>query len=138
MTREIISVEQAAQRLAVHPKTLLRYIREKRLKATRIGKSYRIAGDDLDTFLGKTPGPATPRVTSIVDLPGCTAEYAQALTQSLHARLAARAPGDDPVRVDSAWDPVRGELKLIVQASLADTAALLSGIQHLIYDRAPS
>jgi excisionase family DNA binding protein len=38
----LVTVEQAAEELKLHPKTVLRYIHEGRLEATRIGKAYRI------------------------------------------------------------------------------------------------
>ena len=52
MSGSLYTVEQAAERLKLHPKTVLRMIREGRLKAARIGKAYRIAGDDLDAVAG--------------------------------------------------------------------------------------
>src|SRR5262245_37744597 len=39
---ELCTVHFAADRLKLHPKTVQRLIREGRLRATRIGKSYRI------------------------------------------------------------------------------------------------
>ena len=39
MSTTLFTVEQAAQRLNLHPKTVLRYIRDGQLPATRVGKS---------------------------------------------------------------------------------------------------
>ena len=44
------TVEQAAELLAMHPKTIQRYIREGKLRAAKIGKGWRIAGRDLSVF----------------------------------------------------------------------------------------
>ena len=44
------TVDQVAELLNLHPKTLQRYIREGKLKATKLGKSYRITGHDLSVF----------------------------------------------------------------------------------------
>ena len=52
MSGELYTVEQAADRLKLHAKTVLRMIREGRLKAVRLGKAYRISGDDLDAAAG--------------------------------------------------------------------------------------
>ena len=51
MSDALITVEQAAEQLKLHPKTVLRHIREGRLPATRIGKSYRLRAADVDEFL---------------------------------------------------------------------------------------
>ena len=71
MSAELFTVEQAADRLKLHPKTVLRMIHEGRLKATRLGKAYRISGDDLDAAAGVTraearesPDRATPAAAS--------------------------------------------------------------------------
>jgi excisionase family DNA binding protein len=52
MSGSLYTVEQAAERLKLHPKTVLRMIRDGRLKAARIGKAYRIAGEELDAVAG--------------------------------------------------------------------------------------
>lgn len=47
MTEEMYSVEQVAEQLGLHVRTVRGYIRSGRLKAVRIGKQYRIARSDL-------------------------------------------------------------------------------------------
>lgn len=129
---ELLTVDQAAQRLAVHPRTLLRHIRSGRLQARRIGKAYRIRGEDLDAFAG-TPRPAPaprPQLTTIVDLPACPPQVAAALTTALHARLANRTAQDLPLRLDTAYSPEQQMLKLILIGGLDDTTALLGSVQH--------
>ncbi|MDR7483341.1 MAG: helix-turn-helix domain-containing protein [Armatimonadota bacterium] len=49
--REILTVDQAAAYLQVHPLTVYRYIRDGRLPAARLGKIYRLFRRDLDAFL---------------------------------------------------------------------------------------
>ena len=58
MTEPYYSVEQIAAMLDMHPKTIQRYIREKRLKAQKIGKAWRVTGHDLSTFVEGTDGAA--------------------------------------------------------------------------------
>lgn len=45
------SVDQAADMLSLHPKTLRRYINEGKLRANKVGKQYRISGHDLSVFV---------------------------------------------------------------------------------------
>src|ERR1700691_2788061 len=53
MTQELYTIEQVAELLNLHVKTVRNYVREGRLKAVRIGKSYRIAGEDLAALTGR-------------------------------------------------------------------------------------
>ena len=51
MFKDYYTVEQISDMLNIHPKTVQRYIREGRLRATKIGKSWRVAGHDLSVFM---------------------------------------------------------------------------------------
>ncbi len=44
------TVDQISELLSLHPKTVQRYIREGKLRATKIGKGWRITGHDLSVF----------------------------------------------------------------------------------------
>ncbi len=44
------TVEQVSKMLSAHPKTIQRYIREGKIRASKIGKSWRISGHDLSIF----------------------------------------------------------------------------------------
>ena len=130
MSSELITAEAAATRLGLHVKTVLRFIREGRLKAHRVGRQYRILKGDLDAFAGTT-APAAPqdtaRVTAIVDLPTLASEQAQAIARRLSAaRMGGRFGA--PLSMDFAHDPVRQTLKLVLVGDLGDVAEML---QHL-------
>src|SRR5262245_17738374 len=60
MSQALYSVEQVAQRLGLHVKTVRGYVREGKLKAVRIGKQYRIAREDFEALLGQHPGGLDP------------------------------------------------------------------------------
>ena len=62
MANTLLTVDEAAEALKLHPKTVLRHIREGRLEATRIGKAYRIDRSKLDAFAGLAQGHARPGV----------------------------------------------------------------------------
>ena len=127
---ELRTVEDAAQLLQLHPKTVLRFIKRGRLPATRVGKAYRIRRADLDALAGLPPRPAqTPAdasVTSIVDIPGVGPELAQkwgrAVTSALNAK---RRGGGGSMRVDVVHEPERSQLKIILVGSPDDVARLL-------------
>ena len=49
---EFLTVEQVAERLQMHPDTIRRYIRQKKLRAVRISPTnIRIRRSDLDKFI---------------------------------------------------------------------------------------
>jgi excisionase family DNA binding protein len=59
--RTLLTVEQVAERLQVHPETVRRWLRGGRLRGVRLGGSklgYRISEDELERFIagGGRPG----------------------------------------------------------------------------------
>ena len=48
MSEEVYTVEQFAERLKLHPKTVLRFIKDGRLRAVKVGKSYRILRTEME------------------------------------------------------------------------------------------
>lgn len=54
MSEKYYTVEQISKMLNIHPKTIQRYIREGKLRANKIGKSWRITGHDLSIFVEST------------------------------------------------------------------------------------
>ncbi len=58
MKEKYYSVEQISELLNIHPKTIQRYIREGKLRAGKIGKSWRVSGHDLSVFMESTKLPS--------------------------------------------------------------------------------
>lgn len=54
MQEKYYSVDQISEMLNIHPKTIQRYIREGKLRAGKIGKSWRVTGHDLSVFMEST------------------------------------------------------------------------------------
>jgi excisionase family DNA binding protein len=137
VTQELYSVEQVAERLGLHVRTVRNYVRDGRLKAVRIGKQYRIAREHLDALTGQpAPAPATERaparrhveVSSIVQIEAIGFDAASRVTNTLLAAAKSRPEDDDPLRVDTIYDQERARLKVIVSGSTATTASLLKFI----------
>lgn len=135
MSGELYTVEQAAERLKLHPKTVLRMIREGRLKAVRLGKAYRIAGADLDAAAGvaRTQARESPdRATVIADFADLSPDVAGRLASTLSAMLNSPKARSEPAHLETAYDPVLRRLKVVVIASPDDAAALLKGAVFLL------
>jgi excisionase family DNA binding protein len=130
---ELCTVDTVADHLQLHPKTVLRYIRDGRLPARKIGKAYRIRRADLDAFAG-TPVAAdtvadAARVTSIVDVPGVgsglAGKLAGAVTNALHGSENQRRD----VHAEVVYEAENGHLKIIVIGTVTDTRSLLGLVQ---------
>ena len=130
---ELCTVAFAAERLGLHPKTVLRFIREDRLKATRIGKSYRIRRADLDAFAGveHVAEPVEPSawVTAIVQISGVDGEAARRFAIQMPAALNGRQGREAPMRADVIHDRERAELKIVLVGAPGDVATMLRLVQ---------
>jgi excisionase family DNA binding protein len=138
MEETLFTVDQAADYLKLHPKTILRLIREERLRGKRIGKSYRIHRADLDIFAGVPEQRAAPsgavRVTSIVEIGGLATAEASRIATALQATLLSRGGGAPAMQMTTAYDTQARTLKLVVIGPPADTAALLDVVPRLAGD----
>jgi excisionase family DNA binding protein len=138
----MLSVEQVAERLGLHVKTVRNYVREGRLKAVRIGKQYRIAASDLAAMMGRPSLAIDPppvlrtrrtEVYSVVEVDAVSPELSQRVTNMLMGAATGRDyTEDNPMRVQAIYDTTRGQLKLILIGSLDSTGTLLKVIKALV------
>ncbi len=54
----LYSVEETAEKLKIHPETMRKYIRERRLAAVKIGREWRVRESDLRDFVNARVIPA--------------------------------------------------------------------------------
>jgi excisionase family DNA binding protein len=134
MNQDLYSVEQVAEKLGLHVKTVRSYVREGRLKAVRIGKQYRISGDDLASMTGRPVASFRPEpvrrerhveVSSIVEIDAISPESANRLTNALIS-------GASGIRVESIYDAPRGRMKVILVGSLEMNTSYLRMIGTLL------
>ena len=132
MEQEWHSVEQVAERLGLHVRTVRGYIRDGRLKAVRIGKQYRIARADLAAFTGRPAEDATARpraeASAVVELDGVTETAADRLS----TLLVAGAQLVPSLRLQTIYDAARARLKVIVLGDVAATADVLQTIDDIL------
>ncbi|MEV4497587.1 helix-turn-helix domain-containing protein [Micromonospora arborensis] len=123
------SVEQVADRLGLHVRTVRGYIRSGRLRAVRIGKQYRIAGSDLDALTGQAPAATTvsgqAEVSSIMQIDGVDRAAADRLGTLVLASANASHDQANPLRVQTVYDEQRHRMKIIILGDPASTAELL-------------
>ncbi|MDU0339077.1 helix-turn-helix domain-containing protein [Bosea rubneri] len=133
MSESLVTVEQAAVELNLHPKTVLRYIREGRLPATRVGKSYRIARSRLDAFAGIADGrpgaAAEARATCIVDIPDIALERAERIATFLQAVALTGDAETPPLHLETVFDPQTAKLKVVLIGDPSDVGRILEMLQ---------
>jgi excisionase family DNA binding protein len=132
MPEPLHTVQQVADQLKLHPKTVLRLIHEGRLKGARIGKSYRILDSDLRAFANiaaQAPPAVRARVTCVAEIEDVTIEQSQRIASVLNAPFTAYNPERDPVHLTTAYDPATSRLKAVLIASPADAAGWLQMLQ---------
>jgi excisionase family DNA binding protein len=133
MAEDWYSVEQVAERLGLHVRTVRGYIRDGRLTAVRIGKQYRIARADLAAFTGRPPAPR-PRaeVSAVLELDGLGPAGADRLSTFLVAGAQLAGGPDDPLRVRTVYDDDRDRLKVIILGGVASTADILRTVHDIL------
>ncbi|MBB5114042.1 helix-turn-helix domain-containing protein [Micromonospora echinospora] len=128
MSNDMYSVEQVADLLGLHVRTVRGYIRSGRLRATRIGKQYRIARADLDALTGRpsvaATGPAA-EVSSVLRLDGVDRAAADRLGTLVLAGVNTHHDPDRPLRVQTVHDEERQRMTIMILGDLTATADLL-------------
>lgn len=136
MSEEFYSVEFAAEQLKLHPKTVLRFIRQGQLRATKVGRQYRILRSDLAALVGDNrPAPGASREvrsTTIVDISNADAEFARRMAALLTGARKAHGRSAEPISVDVTHDPANRQIKIIIIARPADAAELLQLAEVLL------
>jgi excisionase family DNA binding protein len=134
MSDKVYTVEQFAELVKLHPKTVLRFIKEGRVRAVKVGRAYRILRSELEAMTGHVLGRterSPVRVTSIVDIPDIAPDAAQRMARLLPSLRMGRETPADPLSLDIAYDEARSQLKIVIVGSPADTSAILAMVNTL-------
>jgi excisionase family DNA binding protein len=139
----LYSVDQVAERLGLHVRTVRAYLRTGRLKGVRIGKQYRIAEADLQSLTGDTSTRAveTSRrhrhvdVSSIVQVDAISPDAVSRVTNMLMALAKAPRDEDHPLRIDISYDDERARLKVFISGSAETTVGIIRTAATLVEPR---
>lgn len=139
MDDTLYSIEYVADRLGLHVKTVRNYVREGKLKAIRIGKQYRIAAADLAALTGQSPSAFEPHtirrarhveVSSVIEVSAASPELGTRITNL----LLPAAKEADGLRVQTIYDPMRGQLKIILIGGLESTTYAMKLVTAVVED----
>ncbi|MFI0370506.1 helix-turn-helix domain-containing protein [Actinomadura sp. 1N219] len=136
MAEKMYSVEEVADLLGLHVRTVRGYIRAGRLAAVRIGKQYRISAADLEALTGRRPPPANAaspvEVSSIVQVDGVDRVAADRLSTLVLAGVNTGGGAGPPLRVQAVHDEERSRMKIVILGGAAATADVLRLIDAVI------
>jgi excisionase family DNA binding protein len=136
MGNDIYSVEQVAELLGLHVRTVRNYVRDGRLKAVKIGKQYRIARADLEALTGApaaaTTGAGHAEVSSIVQIDGLAPGAADRLSTLLTAMVQAPRDSPEPLRLQTIYDEGRSRMKVVILGGAGTTADILQLLDGLL------
>lgn len=136
---DFYSVEEVAERLGLHVRTVRAYLRTGRLKGVRIGKQYRISKENLDALTGEPARPAEPvrrhrhvDVSTIVQVDVISPDAVDRVTNMLMAAAKAPRDEDDFLRLDTSYDQERARFKVFISGSVATTVGFVTLVEKLV------
>jgi excisionase family DNA binding protein len=147
MNNTYYNVEQIAEMLDMHPKTIQRYIREGKLKATKIGKSWRVSGHDLSLFTegNRTEKTVLPTyhtqtatdservsVSSVVDINVLHRDEAIRIINTLQATMNVKPPEMGRALMHAQFIEPENTVRITLWGGLKFVATILEAIDQLI------
>ncbi|MBX3705034.1 MAG: helix-turn-helix domain-containing protein [Pseudomonadales bacterium] len=142
--QDLLSLDQVAEILGLHVRTVRGWVREGRLPAVRIGKQYRVAREDLATLAGRSVPAAEPvrrarhvEASSIVEIDAIGPAAANRIANTLVAAANAKPREAGPLRVESFYDEARGRLKVVILGSPQVTVYCLELVDRLLEQGEP-
>lgn len=140
--KDYYTVEHISEMLGIHPKTIQRYIREGKLRAVKIGKSWRVTGHDLSVFAegsgGEEPalGSQTARAVTASAVIDITAGKQEAIRvmNSLTAALNAKPPEYGRSTMQSQYIERESTVRVTLWGDIRFMAVMIDTIAALTND----
>jgi len=133
------TVDQISQMLSIHPKTVQRYIREGKLRASKIGKSWRVSGHDLSLFAeDNTTEPVTQPTkeratsTSVIDIQVLDKDEAYRIITTLNAAMHAKPSEYGDTSLATQFIERERTVRLMLWGSLPFMATIYTMIQRYL------
>lgn len=144
MQEKFYTVDEIAEMVKIHPKTIQRYIREGKLKASKVGKSWRISGHDLSTFtegssdnftapliLGETAEQKEIKVSAVIDIPVADTQESVRIANTLTAISNAKPSEYGASSVQTQYLMSEKVMRVMVWGGLGYTQIILDSVAAL-------
>ncbi len=149
MPETYYSAEQAAKLLKMHIKTVQRYIREGKLRANKVGKSWRITGHDLSVFAEGTqeraestvnmdmPQDERVKISAVADIEAINREEAIRIMNTLTAVMNVKPPEYGASTFTAQYLEPDRKIRLMLWGNLPFMEAMISYISALTGQKDP-
>jgi excisionase family DNA binding protein len=143
MPEKYYTAEQAADLLKMHIKTVQRYIREGKLRANKVGKSWRITGHDLSVFAEgtqeRTESPANMeiptedriKISAVADIEAVSREEAIRIMNTLTAAMNVKPPEYGASTFTAQYLEPDRKIRIMLWGNLPFMEAMMSFISAL-------
>ncbi len=138
MSETYYTVEKIAEMLSIHPKTIQRYIREGKLRANKVGKSWRISGHDLSVFMEqnrpnevKAEPKIRAEVSVVVDINIFESEEATRISNLLNGAVNSKPPEYGRCSMHTQYIPEQNKLRISLWSGIEFAEAVLASIAEL-------
>ena len=144
MTDQYFTVDEIAELIKIHPKTIQRYIREGKLKAGKVGKSWRISGHDLSTFTEangvsftapQIPGEVIEqkeiKVSAVIDIPVAGTQESIRIANTLTAALNSKPSEYGGASLRTQYLMPENIIRVMLWGNLGFTQIMLDYIREL-------
>lgn len=131
------TVAKVAEILDMHEKTVQRYIREGKLNAVKVGKSWRITGHDLSLFVQGDKVQATPinlsnktnrrkiMVSSVVDIDVNNTDEAIQIVNTLTAALNSKQPEFGKTKMNTQFIEQENKVRIMLYGNIKFTENIM-------------
>ncbi len=153
MNKTLYSVNEIAEILGLHPKTVQRFIREGKLKAHKIGRSWKVSIDDLKEYShaelsvgteGST-GKGYPvsadkpleeriNVSAVIELKDAADREVSRISNTLIAVLNSKDPAWGKTRYDYIYQPETGTARFILYGKPLFISSIIKMLEPLMDD----
>lgn len=140
MEETYYTVDAISKILEMHPKTIQRYIREGKLKATKVGKAWRISGHDLSVFMNDSNihVEATERkqladrirISSFIDIDVSDMDEAMKISSTLTAAMNSKSKEYGKTSLSVQFLDTENKLRIMVWGNASFMEALMSFLSH--------
>ena len=142
MNEKYYTAEEISNLLNIHVKTVQRYIREGKIRATKIGKSWRVTGHDLSMFTEeqattqitteKSKEMARGKASSVIDLVVGSKEEAGRISNSLTAAMNVKPMEYGQASFQSQYIEQESTLRIMLWGNIRFTSSMMQMIEMII------